>query len=263
MSKLHTEKSGTGPTIVLLHGFLADGTYWHTLAKELSQSYTVIAVDLLGFGKSPKPWRSRYDVAAHLGSIHETIQTEIAPGQPFILMGHSMGSVLASLYAAEYPEQLTHVVAINPPMFADKKQARNAIKRTNIFYRLLLYSPFGRLGRWVTAYAARAAARSQFHKLEALQYVAQGFKNTTHRSRQKSLKNVIESHAFLDAIHAVDVPLTVLVGKQDRKVYLDNLDAATLPQHAQLHILDGGHHLPIKNVEQVHQLIQDSIAVVE
>ncbi len=42
-------------TVVLLHGYLSDGRYWSSVVKRLKQTHHVIAIDLLGFGKSPKP----------------------------------------------------------------------------------------------------------------------------------------------------------------------------------------------------------------
>ena len=52
---LHVRVGGTGPAVVMLHGFADTGDMWAPVAKELAKSHTVIVPDLRGMGQSAPP----------------------------------------------------------------------------------------------------------------------------------------------------------------------------------------------------------------
>lgn len=53
--KIHGLQSGRGPPLLLLHGFPQNLLIWHLVAPQLTSSYTVVALDLRGYGQSSKP----------------------------------------------------------------------------------------------------------------------------------------------------------------------------------------------------------------
>merc|ERR1711939_979310 len=52
---IHGVQGGNGPPLLLVHGFPQTHHIWHKVAPELAKSFTVVAVDLRGYGKSSKP----------------------------------------------------------------------------------------------------------------------------------------------------------------------------------------------------------------
>src|SRR5271168_4514044 len=52
---IHTLRRGTGPQLLLLHGYPQTHFIWHKIADRLSQQYTVVLTDLRGYGDSGKP----------------------------------------------------------------------------------------------------------------------------------------------------------------------------------------------------------------
>ncbi|KIP88057.1 MULTISPECIES: alpha/beta fold hydrolase [Pseudomonas] len=91
-------------TVLLVHGFGADKSTWLWFARDLTERYHVIAVDLPGFGDSGRPHGS-YDVgtqAERLAAFVDALSI-----RRLHLVGHSMGGHIAALYAARYPEQVT------------------------------------------------------------------------------------------------------------------------------------------------------------
>lgn len=52
---IHGIRTGTGPPLLLLHGFPQTHHIWHKVAPQLSKTFTVIAIDLRGYGSSSKP----------------------------------------------------------------------------------------------------------------------------------------------------------------------------------------------------------------
>lgn len=71
---LHYHITGSGPTIILLHGFLSDSRYWRGITSSLSQHYRVVTIDLLGFGKSPKPKTATYSLTYQAQLVAKTIK---------------------------------------------------------------------------------------------------------------------------------------------------------------------------------------------
>lgn len=98
---LNVTVMGSGPQVVLVHGFSGSGRYWQPHVRRLAQHPQVILVDLLGFGYSRWPPDASYDVEEHLTAIHRTVRP-IVGAQRISVVGHSMGAILAAEYARKY-----------------------------------------------------------------------------------------------------------------------------------------------------------------
>lgn len=109
--ELHVERRGSGPPVVLLHGFTGDGTTMGGLAQRLEADAEVVVPDLVGHGRSCSPVDERnYSVdamAAHVAAIGEE-----AIGGPFHLVGYSMGGRVALTLACRRPELLRSLTLI-------------------------------------------------------------------------------------------------------------------------------------------------------
>lgn len=91
------EWGGGTKTAVLIHGIMSDSRAWHRVTRELeAHGFRVIAVDLAGHGRSP---RSRsYSPRAWADDVVETL-APLLDGPPDVVMGHSLGGLVASLVA--------------------------------------------------------------------------------------------------------------------------------------------------------------------
>lgn len=106
-------EEANGETIILLHGknFCA-ATWEETMTALLDAGYRVIAPDQIGFCKSSKPQGYQYGLHTLAANTHELIEA-LEVDQP-IIMGHSMGGMLAARYALQYPEETGALVMLNP-----------------------------------------------------------------------------------------------------------------------------------------------------
>ncbi len=95
-------RHGTGPVILAVHGLGGSGRYWDGLAELVGDRHTLIAPDLAGFGRSAKP-KLTYDRALHL----DTLDRLAAGLGPVVVVGHSLGGVLAVLWAGANAERVT------------------------------------------------------------------------------------------------------------------------------------------------------------
>ena len=108
-----------GPTLVFIPGLSGTTHYWQGRLGALEKKYRILLVDPLGFGDSPKPW-SRYTIDRHMDALFEVLKGE---GR-FVLIGHSMGTLLSIAYAARHPEQVERLVLLSIPFFGGAKEAR-------------------------------------------------------------------------------------------------------------------------------------------
>ena len=118
---------GTGLTLVFLPGLGATTRYWKSRVAALAARTPLLLVDLLGFGRSPKPWAS-YTVDRHVTALREVLAPAAVAG-PLILVGHSLGARLAVAYAARYPAHLKQLVLVSMPYFGSGERAKRHLGR--------------------------------------------------------------------------------------------------------------------------------------
>jgi len=108
--QLHYLQAGSGPPVILLHGYAETSRMWLPLMAQLAKTNTVIAPDLRGAGGSEKPAQG-YDKKTMAQDIHE-----LAKGlgiQRAKVVGHDIGLMVAYAYAAQYPEETQSVVLMD------------------------------------------------------------------------------------------------------------------------------------------------------
>ncbi|NNF52217.1 MAG: alpha/beta fold hydrolase [Gammaproteobacteria bacterium] len=108
----HYLDGGTGPTVVLVHGFGGDSDNWLLIARALGKSFRVIAVDLPGFGRSPAPVDGNFNVRRQAHRLGDFIQA-LTP-ETVHLAGSSMGGQIVAVLAAERPELARSVALLDP-----------------------------------------------------------------------------------------------------------------------------------------------------
>lgn len=101
---------GSGPALLLIHGIGNDLHTWRPLIPELAKSYTVIAPDLLGHGKSDKP-RADYSVAAYANGMRDLLA--VLDVDRVTVVGHSLGGGVATQFAYQYPDRCERLVLIS------------------------------------------------------------------------------------------------------------------------------------------------------
>ena len=109
------EKSPTpnGKTVLLLHGKNFNGAYWgETMKTLLDAGYNVIVPDQIGFGKSSKPANYQFTFQQLAENTHELLKREGV--EESVVLGHSMGGMLATRYALMYPESTQQLILIKP-----------------------------------------------------------------------------------------------------------------------------------------------------
>jgi len=115
--------SGSGPAVVLLHGYLESLTIWEELTMELEPDYTVLAVDLPGHGKSicKEEVIGMDFMADSVSAVMRAVSISKAH-----LVGHSMGGYASLAFAERYPNWLTGLCLLHSTPNADTHEKRSA-----------------------------------------------------------------------------------------------------------------------------------------
>ncbi|MEP7299364.1 MAG: alpha/beta hydrolase [Burkholderiales bacterium] len=110
---LHVRSGGTGPAVVLLHGYGETGDMWVPLAAELARDHTVIVPDLRGLGLSSKPAGGfdKKTQAADVSGVMDALGVKQAD-----VVAHDIGNMVAFQVAAQFPERVRRLVLIDAPV---------------------------------------------------------------------------------------------------------------------------------------------------
>jgi pimeloyl-ACP methyl ester carboxylesterase len=110
---IHVRVGGSGPAVVMLHGFADTGDMWAPLAAELARDHTVIVPDLRGMGLSSHP-EGGYDKKTQAGDVASVLDhLDIRKAD---LVTHDIGNMVGYAFAALYPERVTRWVAMDAPL---------------------------------------------------------------------------------------------------------------------------------------------------
>ena len=100
------------PPLVFVHGWCCDHTHWRAQVPEFSRRHRVVALDQRGHGQSGKPDQD-YTIAGFVDDLAWLIR-ELGLERP-VLIGHSMGGVIALNLAHEHPNLLRAIVMVDAP----------------------------------------------------------------------------------------------------------------------------------------------------
>jgi len=112
----HLEVPGTGPPLVLVHGYGQTKACWMETFAELRKHFHIYAIDCPGNGGSTRePFRFKTHTDAELLFCERFEQWRRELGLTnFILLGHSMGGYLSGCYAMRHPEHISQLVLFSP-----------------------------------------------------------------------------------------------------------------------------------------------------
>lgn len=202
---------GAGPAVVLLHGIGRTARVWQYLAEQLAPGHRVVALDLLGFGGSPKPAWASYNADDHAGAVIASLD-KLALARPILLVGHSMGCLVAVRVAIRRPDLAQHLVLYEMPLYSGLPDKRLYRLRLN-FYRAL----YGRIVNYQPA-AMPAGRRARLERKLAGRLLDGEVEPASWLPFARSLKNTVLEQTTAEEIKRLAMPVDIIYGSRDRLV---------------------------------------------
>ena len=253
--RLRYVRAGSGPAVVLVHGFGSSLYTWKDVIPALALRHDMVALDLPGFGQSDQPPDLSFaDFPRAVLGLMDRLGIEKAA-----LVGNSMGGAAVALVAAEQPQRVAALVLVDAAGFnlgASERPAMVSVAMSRAG-SLLAHLPGKRL-------VVEASLRQVFHDGSLVtperlsEYLAAAARPGTLpaiRSLGASLRD--RAGLVAEALPRIQVPTLVLWGEDDRWIPLAHADlfVAAIPGSRKVVIPACGHVPQEEKPEEVARLL--------
>lgn len=247
--KLGYDESGSGPVLLLVHGFPVNRTIWSAQLAGLSHIRRVVAPDLRGRGKSPAASEEGWSIQDLAGDVAETI--EALGAGPVDLAGLSMGGYVAFALLRTHPELVRSLILVSTRAVQDPPEYKTGRKMT---------------AERAMRFGTRALAESMIDKLltpEAPEDLRQrvlamfdAVPGATSARDSLAMRDRADSTPMLGLI---DVPTLVIEGAQEDLLPAGSAQAmAKVIRGGRLATIPGaGHFAPVENPEAFNRVVQE------
>jgi pimeloyl-ACP methyl ester carboxylesterase len=198
--------AGAGPPVVLVHGIASSSVTFENVLPLITDRHRAVSIDLLGFGGSPAPEDATYTIEEHVAALRRTLR-ELRLRE-IVLVGHSLGALIAARYAATYRGDITRLVIVSPPVYVTPTEIAAPFDRAAMDGYLRLYE-FLRSNKDFTIRAAAGLAR--LSPIKNLLDVTEKNWNAFVLSLEKS----IESQTTVSDLVGVTAPIHLVYGTLD------------------------------------------------
>ncbi|PID93882.1 MAG: alpha/beta hydrolase [Bacteroidetes bacterium] len=227
--------NGSGPCVVLLHGFLESSKIWDLFKEEMAAHHTLLCIDLPGHGESSVfgPTHTMEFMASCVKAILDEEQISNA-----VLCGHSMGGYVSLAFAKAYPERLSGLVLFHSHASADDAQGKeNRLRTAEIIKKDKL--------QFISSFTPSLFAPEN---REALASTIQQLQEESHTLSKEgiiaALLGMGSRTSSLDLLTKAPWPVLFIVGKEDSRIPLQKaLAQMALPPHAEALILAHTGHM--------------------
>lgn len=246
------DEAGSGPVLLLVHGFPLDRTIWAEQMRGLSDIRRVVAVDLRGRGKSPAKETDAWTIDLYADDVAKTLET--LGVDKVDLAGLSMGGYVLFSFWRRHRDKVRSLALIDTKAEADSEEAREGREKTAAL---------------VTEKGSAALVDALFPKFFApttpdsvKQEVREMVENTHPRTAAAdalAMRDRADSTADLGRITE---PVLVVHGKEDLLIpaEIGQAMAQGIPKTMFVPIPNASHMAPIENPEAVNQALREFLS---
>jgi pimeloyl-ACP methyl ester carboxylesterase len=236
--QIHREVTGSGPAIVLTHGFAASSHMFAATVPALAVDHTVINWDMPGHGRSEAPDDpSAYSVGSFLASMLGLVDD--AGAERAVFLGHSLGGYLSLDMALTHPDRTAGLVLVDTGPGYRNDAARDGWNRMAVAY-------------------ARDLEAKGLAGLPGGEELAAGV-HSTATGLVHAARNVLaqrDAHV-IDGLASITAPTLIVVGSDDEPFVKGSHYMAEKIPNATLAVIDGaGHAPPMSHPEEFNSILR-------
>jgi pimeloyl-ACP methyl ester carboxylesterase len=255
---LHVVEAGTGPAVVLLHGFPESWFSWRKQIPALADvGYRVIAPDLRGYNESSKP----HGVEAY--KLTEVVR-DVAGliDEPCAVVGHDWGGAVAWLLAMTRPELVSKLVILNSPhpVPLSRELRHSREQRLRMAYQLLFQPP------WLPELFLRLFLPTILRRLghftaDEVRVYAEGWRQPGALTGMTNYYRALRRYRreLRPLVRPIDVPTLMIWGERDpvfTRASTENF-SEYVPHLRMERIATAGHFVQTDAAERVNELLID------
>ena len=230
--EIYYEVHGSGPPVLLTHGFSATSQMWRGQIDALSRDHTLILWDMRGHGRSAAPSDDDAYSEAHTVEDMAALLDEVG-SQKAVIGGLSLGGYMSLAFHAHYPERVSGLMAIDTGPGYKRDESREAWNRQA-----------NRMADRIEEQGAKALSGGSAERSQSVHEDIRGVVRAGRNMLTQHTSKVIES------LPDVGVPTLVVVGADDEP-YLVATDymAKKIPGAEKVVVPDAGHAVNIDQPE--------------
>lgn len=250
-AKIYYETMGKGSPVVLIHGGAIDRRMWDNQFEKLAEYYLVVRYDIPGHGKSQVP-DHEFSHADILLNLLKSLDIDRAS-----IIGLSLGGMIATDFAIEYPEMATTLVLSGSGLIGYQWPTEST-NRINAIYEI----------------ARSQGARQAAEKLLEEPYMIPAMENPAicDRVRQLTIENARffvqymlvrwASPPAIVRLSEIHCPTLVVIGDRDTPDLLNIADTLEngIPDVEKAVVEDAGHIIPMEKPDEFNQLVLDFLS---
>lgn len=246
--RLGYDEAGSGPVLLLVHGFPLDRTMWSEQLRALSDIRRVVAVDLRGRGKSPAQ-TDEWTIDLYADDVAKTVE-DLGVDQ-IDLAGLSMGGYVVFSFWRRHQKRVRSLLLIDTKAEGDSSEAKEGREKTAALVSEkgtaeLVEGLFPKIFAPTTGDEVKNKVRTMFETIPG----------STSAADALAMRDRLDSKADLASI---SVPTIVIQGGEDALMPVDGARAMAeaLPNAKFVVVPDAGHLAPMENAEVTNVAIRD------
>ncbi len=207
--------------IILLHGLAGSKQFFSSLEDSLRKlpGVSTLSFDLLGFGEN-KFKGNNFTLEEHLNFIDKEIRTRFS-NAPIVLIGHSMGGILALHFATSNRMRVEKLILMNTPLGKNRQDVQSAIKqqKSGWGYWIQEHPLLSHLSCQVLCQAGAMKLFWGFKPKYVSDEVFRDYRKHTWKSVGESFKKIIlEQPAFSVVTTLGPLPILNIIGRSDAEL---------------------------------------------
>lgn len=210
MIELNLQIVGSGPALVLIHGWAMNSMVWKSLLDELKKTYQIICVELPGHGKSD------YTDAWELDDLLPSLAKQLP--ERCSILGWSLGGMVSLAYADRYPSRVDKLIMLaSSAKFVQSKDWTSAqpMEILKLFSQGLMGDSFAAIRRFITLQTQGVGSAKKLNLLlkDVLKQGGEASKN--------GLKSGLDILQYIDlraALKDIKLPVLMIMGGKDQLV---------------------------------------------